>query len=167
MSRNVRNNENGKFDKISPSISTKRNNKQIWRIWRNCRCGEILPKRLRFEEASERGGYQESGKFDENGEFGKIGELTKFRRKDLDLRKVAYFLAIIKLMAKFCQICHFRGCMHSGHKCSLQAAFHVGYAEDLWRGFQQHMVYWHTVIYFGVYWRAKMCQHVPLFSLIN
>ena len=43
----------------------------------------------RFEEASERGGYQGSGEFDENGEFGEIGDWTKFRRKDLDLRKRA------------------------------------------------------------------------------
>ena len=38
-----------------------------------------MPETLRFEGASERGGYQKSGKFDE---FGEIGDLTKFRRKD-------------------------------------------------------------------------------------
>ena len=49
----------------------------------------MSPERLRFEEASEREGYQESGEFDKNGEFGEIGNLTKFRQKDLDLRKRA------------------------------------------------------------------------------
>ena len=28
----------------------------------------------KFEDASERGGYQESGEFDENGEFGEFGD---------------------------------------------------------------------------------------------
>ena len=44
----------------------------------------MWPERLRFEEASERGGYQESSEFDENGDFGEIDDLTKCRRKDLD-----------------------------------------------------------------------------------
>ena len=31
-----------------------------------------------------------------------------------------------------------------------QAAFSVGYPEDLWDGFPNHSVYWHTIEVFGV-----------------
>ena len=50
---------------------------------------DISPLCLRFERASERGGYPASGEFDQNGEFGKSDNLTTFRRKDLDFRLLA------------------------------------------------------------------------------
>ena len=31
-----------------------------------------------------------------------------------------------------------------------QAAFHVGYAEDLWRGFEERSAYWRTIEVVGV-----------------
>ena len=50
---------------------------------------DISPLCLRFERASERGGYPASGEFDQNGEFGKSDNLTTFRRKDLDFSRLA------------------------------------------------------------------------------
>ena len=52
--------------------------------------GKFSPERLRFEEASEKRGYQlKSDEFDKNGKLGEIGNLMKFCRKDLDLREQA------------------------------------------------------------------------------
>jgi len=47
---------------------------------------DISPLCLRFERASERGGYPESGKFNQNDEFGESDDLTTFGHKHLDLR---------------------------------------------------------------------------------
>ena len=66
--------------------ATKLTETGIWRYWR---FDESSPERLRSEEASERGGHQQSGEFDENGELGEIGDLTKVCRKHLDLRERA------------------------------------------------------------------------------
>ena len=46
-------------------------------------------ERLRFQGATERGGYQKSDKFDENGEFGESGDLTKFLPERLRFKQAS------------------------------------------------------------------------------